>query len=161
MVTFVTMRTQHIGVGTNWRTYMMKRGRHMCTASTKRLCFADALRYVSQCASHSKASPCETSEQRDLVTVRTFRQACLPPVGVQSTAEQLLHTTTVCEWLKTVVLHMQPSASAVVPPLSVPNFDVHGIIIRVTHSNREARQLSEDGRPGQKMQPCHQAGTAG
>jgi len=28
----------------------------------------------------------------------------LPPVGVQSTAEQLLHTTTVCEWLNTVVL---------------------------------------------------------
>ena len=28
----------------------------------------------------------------------------LPPVGVHSTAEQLLHTTTVCEWLKTVVL---------------------------------------------------------
>ena len=28
----------------------------------------------------------------------------LPPVGVQRTAEQLEHTTTVCEWLKTVVL---------------------------------------------------------
>lgn len=30
-----------------------------------------------------------------------------PPVGVQSTAEQLLQTTTVWEWLKTVVLHGQ------------------------------------------------------
>jgi len=30
----------------------------------------------------------------------------LPPVGVQSTAEQLLQTTTVWLWLKTVVLHM-------------------------------------------------------
>ena len=29
----------------------------------------------------------------------------LPPVGVQSTAEQLLQTTTVWLWLKTVVLH--------------------------------------------------------
>ena len=29
----------------------------------------------------------------------------LPPVGVQSTAEQLLHTTTLWEWLNTVVLH--------------------------------------------------------
>ncbi len=28
----------------------------------------------------------------------------LPPVGVQSTAEQLLHTTTLWEWLNTVVL---------------------------------------------------------
>ncbi len=28
----------------------------------------------------------------------------LPPVGVHRTAEQLLHTTTLCEWLKTVVL---------------------------------------------------------
>lgn len=31
----------------------------------------------------------------------------LPPVGVQSTDEQLLQTTTVCEWLKTVVLHVK------------------------------------------------------
>ena len=29
----------------------------------------------------------------------------LPPVGVHSTAEQLLHTTTLWEWLNTVVLH--------------------------------------------------------
>ena len=28
-----------------------------------------------------------------------------PPVGVHRTDEQLLHTTTVCEWLNTVVLH--------------------------------------------------------
>ena len=31
----------------------------------------------------------------------------LPPVGVHNTAEQLLQTTTLCEWLNTVVLHTQ------------------------------------------------------
>ena len=31
----------------------------------------------------------------------------LPPVGVHSTAEQLLHTTTVWEWLNTVVLRIK------------------------------------------------------
>ena len=30
----------------------------------------------------------------------------LPPVGVHRTAEQLLHTTTLWEWLKTVVLQV-------------------------------------------------------
>lgn len=35
----------------------------------------------------------------------------LPPVGVQRTVEQLLHTTTVCEWLKTVVLHSEGHSS--------------------------------------------------
>ena len=30
-----------------------------------------------------------------------------PPVGVHSTAEQLLHTTTVWLWLKTVVLQIE------------------------------------------------------
>ena len=37
----------------------------------------------------------------------------LPPVGVQSTAEQLLQTTTVWLWLKTVVLQhrKQPGVS--------------------------------------------------
>jgi len=35
----------------------------------------------------------------------------LPPVGVQSTAEQLLQTTTVWLWLKTVVLHRQGKMS--------------------------------------------------
>ena len=37
----------------------------------------------------------------------------LPPVGVHKTAEQLLHTTTLWEWLNTVVLH---SASALCQP---------------------------------------------
>ena len=36
----------------------------------------------------------------------------LPPVGVQSTAEQLLHTTTLWEWLNTVVLHKSIYRSA-------------------------------------------------
>ena len=35
----------------------------------------------------------------------------LPPVGVQRTAEQLEQTTTVCEWLKTVVLQHMVNAS--------------------------------------------------
>lgn len=37
----------------------------------------------------------------------------LPPVGVHSTAEQLLQTTTLWEWLNTVVLH---STSALYQP---------------------------------------------
>lgn len=34
-----------------------------------------------------------------------------PPVGVQSTAEQALQSTTVWEWLKTVVLEVEGGVS--------------------------------------------------
>ena len=40
----------------------------------------------------------------------------LPPVGVQSTAEQLLQTTTLWEWLNTVVLRSTIPLSAHILP---------------------------------------------
>ena len=65
-----------------------------------------------------------------------FEAACspsvslaLPPVGVHSTAEQLLHTTTLWEWLNTVVLHSTPVVVRTLPKgRSTPDSYEHEII---------------------------------
>ena len=67
------------------------RGEALCKLPDKRC--GQTPRSTSAAANRQQASPGAPSVSR-----------ALPPVGVHSTAEQLLHTTTVCEWLKTVVL---------------------------------------------------------
>ena len=83
-----------------------------CTSSNQTSVYADFVLNQFQASKpatkqflRSKSKRLDTLQclEKPLLGAPSVSRA-LPPVGVHSTAEQLLHTTTVCEWLKTVVL---------------------------------------------------------
>ena len=49
---------------------------------------------------HGEADQCSAFFRKEQPSVKR----ALPPVGTHRTVLQLVHTTTVCEWLNTVVL---------------------------------------------------------
>ena len=75
----------------------------------------------------------------------------LPPVGVQSTAEQLLQTTTVWLWLKTVVLHGRARCQG--PPTSTLLTTRHAGWARLRLGARGMRADGSSLDQGNVMQP--------